>query len=144
MAKGTWTHYFLPRIYPKPQSRQADYIFKLRLLGNRGGFITHNRTKDKIKIFLDSNGDSLFNPGDPKLGSGKVAKNYRNVDELINIQEVGKVRSKYNNACHEQQGIDPCFGFPPTQELTFRTSDGDLIAQLEIPSFKSGWNLSDL
>ena len=133
MAKGTWTHQFLPRIYPKPKSRQADYQFELDLLGEKGGFIKHNRKNDRIRVYLDSNGDDIFNKGDMLIKGAKVLKNFRSADELIDIMADGKVNSKLIEKCHILGGVDPCFASLLVEQLTFRNSDGDLVAKLEVP-----------
>ena len=133
MAKGTWKHYFLPRIYPKPKSRQADYQFELDLLGEKGGFIKHNRKNDRIRVYLDSNGDDIFNKGDMLIKGAKVRKKFRSTGELIDIMEIGKVNSKLIEKCHTLGGIDPCFASLLVEQLTFRNSDGDLVAKLEVP-----------
>ena len=104
MAKGTWTHHFLPRIYPKPKSRQVDYQFELNLLGEKGVFIKHNRKNDRIKVYLDSNGDDIFNKGDMLIKGAKLQKKFRSAGELIDVIEVGKVNSKLIEKCHTLGG----------------------------------------
>ena len=133
MAKGTWTHHFLPRIHPKPKFRQADYVFELDLLGKKGGFIKHRCGNDRIRVYLDSNGDDIFNKGDMLIKGGKVQKKFRSAEAFIDVMEVGKVNSKLIEKCHTLEGVDPCFASFRVEELIFRTSDGDLVAKLEVP-----------
>ena len=66
------------------------------------------------------------------IKAAKVQKGFRSADELIKIIEVGTVNSKFIEKCHTLGGIDPCFAFFRVEELTFRNSDGDLVAKLEV------------
>ena len=138
MAKGTWTHNFIPRVHPKPRTRQADYAFDMDLLEQDGGFIKYNQAKGRIKVFLDSNGDGLFNKGDQRIGVAKVAKEFRGIDELIDPMETGSVKSELVSRCLDVGGIDDCFVVMTLQNLSFKTSEGDLVALVEVPSVLPG------
>ena len=83
MAKGTRMNHFLPRVYPKPELRQAAYLFELDLLGEKGGFIKHNRKNDLIRVYLDSNGDDDFNKGACPLMARRCRKNFALLMNLL-------------------------------------------------------------
>ena len=67
------------------------------------------------------------------IKGAKVRKKFRSTGELIDIMEIGKVNSKLIEKCHTLGGIDPCFASLLVEQLTFRNSDGDLVAKLEVP-----------
>ena len=67
------------------------------------------------------------------IGGTKVQKKFCSVDELIGIMEVGKVNSKLTENCLDLRGDDPCFASLRVEQLTFRKSDSDLAAKLEVP-----------
>lgn len=72
------------------KSNQLNYHYTWDLDDGRPGFVRHTK-RDRLRLFVDSDGDGLFTSEDELVGRARIRKKYQNLGqgELLNPDSYG-------------------------------------------------------